>query len=64
MKLSIQRILKLLIMMVMAIAITIGCSNNLSKQTNSKSASLSTQEYRLVKDAIAPKSKFQLILKG
>ena len=53
MKLSIQRILKLLIMMVMAIAITIGCSNNLSKQTNSKSASLSTQEYRLVKDAIA-----------
>ncbi|MGL5939587.1 MAG: ABC transporter substrate-binding protein [Waterburya sp.] len=37
----------------MTILISIGCSNNLPKQTTSNLASLSTSEYRLVKDAIA-----------
>ncbi|MGL4881855.1 MAG: ABC transporter substrate-binding protein [Waterburya sp.] len=53
MKLSIQGVLKLLTMMLMTILISIGCSNNLPKQTISNLASLSTSEYRLVKDAIA-----------
>jgi iron complex transport system substrate-binding protein len=53
MKLSIQGILKLLTMMLMTILISIGCSHNSPKPTTSKLASLSTAEYRLVKDAIA-----------
>ena len=48
MKVSIQSILKLPIVMLMAISITIGCSNNLPEKTNS-----TTSEYRIVEDAIA-----------
>lgn len=53
MKLSIQGVLKLLTMMLMTILISIGCSHNSPEATSSKLASLSTAEYRLVKDAIA-----------
>jgi iron complex transport system substrate-binding protein len=53
MKLSIKHLLKLLTMMLVTILIMIACSNNLPEQTTSKLASLSTSEYRIVKDAIA-----------
>ncbi|MBW4537468.1 MAG: iron-siderophore ABC transporter substrate-binding protein [Pleurocapsa minor HA4230-MV1] len=53
MKLSTQGVLKLLTMMLMTILISIGCSHNSPEPTSSKLASLSTAEYRLVKDAIA-----------
>ncbi|HEY9767134.1 MAG TPA: ABC transporter substrate-binding protein [Coleofasciculaceae cyanobacterium] len=53
MKLSIQRILKLLTMMLVSTLIMIACSNNSPETTTSKLASLSTAEYRIVKDAIA-----------
>ncbi|MGF1588545.1 MAG: ABC transporter substrate-binding protein [Pleurocapsa sp.] len=53
MKLSIQRIIKLLTMMLVSTLIMIACSNNLPETTTSKLASLSTAEYRIVKDAIA-----------
>jgi iron complex transport system substrate-binding protein len=53
MKLSIKHLLKLLTMMLVTILIMIACSNNSPEQTTSKLASLSTSEYRIVKDAIA-----------
>ena len=53
MKLSIQRILKLLTMMLVSTLIMIACSNNSPETTTSQLASLSTAEYRIVKDAIA-----------
>jgi iron complex transport system substrate-binding protein len=52
MKLSLQRIFKLLTIMLVSTLIIIACSNNSPEITTSKLASSST-EYRLVKDAIA-----------
>jgi iron complex transport system substrate-binding protein len=52
MKLSLQRIFKLLTIMLVSTLMIIACSNNSPETTTSKLAS-STTEYRLVKDAIA-----------